>query len=277
MQQLKTRCLANVANLRPHRLPCTYAPIRHTLSRDYTSVLSRSGAHRSLLSPRITARGYRTHFRNNEGRRSNRFVDAINRIPPTALVVGILAANGMVFMMWQGAKGQAAEGDWSQLKWMVQTFTSSAENLKTGRIWVLLTSCFSHESVSHLLFNSFTFFFVGPPTIGILGNVRFLALYLGGGVFGNLVSFGWHRAKDDNRYSSHGASGAIYAVLSFFACVAPKTVFYVYGIVPVPAWAIIPGVLLWDTWGSLSNKKSGTDHSGHVGGILAGILYYFAL
>ena len=32
----------------------------------------------------------------------------------------------------------------------------------------------------HLFFNGFTFYFMAPHVLGILGNVSFLGLYLGG-------------------------------------------------------------------------------------------------
>jgi len=190
------------------------------------------------------------------------------------VVIGIIAVNGAVFMMWQGAKGEAQSGNWKELKWMSETFLCSADNLRKGRYWVLLTSCFSHEGLGHLFFNCFTFYFVGSSAIQMLGNSRFLALYLGAGIFGNVVSAVWHRAKNELNYASHGASGAVYGVLSWFACVAPTAMFYLYGIIPIPAFVIVPGILAWDTWNSLGNKKSSTDHSGHVGGILGGVLYF---
>jgi hypothetical protein len=53
-------------------------------------------------------------------------------------------------------------------------------NLISFESWVLLTSCFSHEGLGHLFLNCFTFYFFGQNAVQILGNSRFLALYLGG-------------------------------------------------------------------------------------------------
>ena len=55
--------------------------------------------------------------------------------------------------------------------------------LANSTMWArhtLITSAFSHESVGHILFNGFTFYFVAPSVLGILGNTAFLCLYLGG-------------------------------------------------------------------------------------------------
>lgn len=51
---------------------------------------------------------------------------------------------------------------------------------QTCHSYTLLTSCFSHEDSMHLFFNGFTFYFMAPHVLGILGNVSFLGLYLGG-------------------------------------------------------------------------------------------------
>lgn len=55
-----------------------------------------------------------------------------------------------------------------------------------------------------------------------------------------------------------GASGAIYSVMSFFACVSPQTKFYIFFVLPLPAWAAVGGVFLWDgiTNGILSATNS---------------------
>ena len=61
----------------------------------------------------------------------------------------------------------------------------------------------------HIFTNAFTFYFMAPPVLQLLGNSGFLALYLGGGVFCALASLWWNNSvKHRPVYSSHGASGA---------------------------------------------------------------------
>jgi membrane associated rhomboid family serine protease len=45
--------------------------------------------------------------------------------------------------------------------------------------WTLVTSTFSHADPGHALFNGLTFWFLAPTALMVLGNVQFLALYLG--------------------------------------------------------------------------------------------------
>lgn len=48
--------------------------------------------------------------------------------------------------------------------------------------------------------------------------------------------------------------GAIYSIVSLFACVAPTAKFQLYGIVPVPAWILVTGLFSYDLYSTLSNK-----------------------
>lgn len=91
--------------------------------------------------------------------------------------------------------------------------------------------------------------------------------------------------------------GAMYAVISLLACIAPKATFQLYGIVPVPAWLCVSGLFLYDAYSAMNNKVCSVDvlwcqlvlirqtsiasrdrYRRHdVGGVLGGILYYLAL
>lgn len=46
--------------------------------------------------------------------------------------------------------------------------------------WAVLTSCFSHKDWGHIFFNGFTFFFMSPMVLKMLGSRSFIGLYLGG-------------------------------------------------------------------------------------------------
>ncbi|KAF9534438.1 hypothetical protein CPB83DRAFT_844247 [Crepidotus variabilis] len=201
----------------------------------------------------------------------------MNKIPQNTVFYGIIGLNGAVFTMWFFAKEKyKQEGDPNSLVWMQQNFTNSWQNLSSGRFWTPLSSCFSHRDISHILFNGFTFFFIGPPVLTLLGSRQFIFLYLGGGLVSSFTSIlysrlGGHR---DPNFASHGASGAIYSVLSLLACVAPKMTFRLYGIIPVPAWLAITGLFGYDFYSTISQKTGTTDTVGHIGGIAAGVLYF---
>ncbi|KAK7470867.1 hypothetical protein VKT23_002283 [Stygiomarasmius scandens] len=174
--------------------------------------------------------------------------------------------------------GQKAkiEGDFKPLRWMHENFTSSWHNLSEGRIWTLLTCDFSHQSPSHILMNGFTYIFLSRPVLDMLGSRRFLGLYIGSGIFASLASMGWHNLVKHRDANSLGASAAIYSLVSFLACVAPRMTFMIYGIIPVPAWLAVTGLFFIDTYSAVHDKQRGTDTAGHVAGISAGVGYYLA-
>lgn len=77
---------------------------------------------------------------------------------------------------------------------------------------------------------------MAPPVIMMLGNTGFLALYLFAGVVSSATSMLFAKMNNQRFYQSHGASGAVYGTISFFAAAYPRTTFLLFFVVPVPAW-----------------------------------------
>ncbi|MDF7626465.1 rhomboid family intramembrane serine protease [Lactobacillaceae bacterium L1_55_11] len=73
--------------------------------------------------------------------------------------------------------------------------------------WRLLTPIFLHAGWMHIITNMITLWFIGPVAERDFGPYRFLAIYLGGGVVGNLLSY-----LCAPLVISVGASSAIFAV-----------------------------------------------------------------
>ena len=70
----------------------------------------------------------------------------------------------------------------------------------TGRVWTLVTSCFSQRDIFHLLMNMMVLWFMGRPMINFLGNTRhsfwlnfgslpkrFVGIYFLGGISSSLL------------------------------------------------------------------------------------------
>ena len=49
-------------------------------------------------------------------------------------------------------------------------------------------------------------------------------------------------------------AAAIYGVVSYLACVAPKMTFQLYGIIPIPAWLAVAGIFSYDTYSAIKDK-----------------------
>ncbi|PIL36792.1 hypothetical protein GSI_00482 [Ganoderma sinense ZZ0214-1] len=235
--------------------------------------------HRSGIN-RGSSGGYGGYNRGPNGP-WQRLRNRLNAIPNNVIFWGIMGLNGLVFASWNlaWAKYQST-GDPSSYLWMRQHFIAGSNNLSAGRWYTLLTACFSHENAGHILFNGFTFYFMAPLVLSILGNVGFLGLYLGSGVVSSLAGIAWRNRVQGREQAqgsgSYGASGAIYAVVSYFACVAPTTSFYIFGVLPLPAWAFVTGIFLYDGYSAVNQHRVGTDTAGHIGGLVSGIVFFIA-
>ncbi|KAF8211332.1 hypothetical protein K438DRAFT_1807129 [Mycena galopus ATCC 62051] len=209
----------------------------------------------------------------NHNRGYFRFLDDI---PQNTVFYGILGLNVAVFTgFWWAKQKITVERDPRMYRWMTNHFTCSWRNLKQGRIWTLFTSAFAHEGFAHILFNGFTFYFMAPLTLSILGSRQFIFLYLGGGAIAELGSIAYTNIFQNGRDpSSLGASAAIYSTLSFLACAAPRMTLLLYGIIPVPIWLAVSGIFAYDTYRTAADSGGITNTSAHVGGLMAGIGYF---
>jgi membrane associated rhomboid family serine protease len=64
--------------------------------------------------------------------------------------------------------------------WLTQNFVLNEANIMAGRLWTLLTACFSHSTGSHIFVNCLGLYFVAPAAASLVGSSAFLGLYLAG-------------------------------------------------------------------------------------------------
>lgn len=134
-----------------------------------------------------------------------------------------------------------------------------------------------HADLMHLLFNMITLYFFGEAIEvfynAVLGPFGFAIFYVGGLVASILPTYFKHR--DDSKYYSLGASGAVSGVLFAYILFAPWTSILIL-FVPMPA--IIYAVLYVAY--SIYSQRTGGDrinHSAHLWGAAYGVLVTIAL
>ena len=147
--------------------------------------------------------------------------------------------------------------------------------VRANRWQTLITSGFLHADIPHLLFNMMTFFFFAFQLERILGPIYFIVVYFGSMIIADLPSISKH--KNDDRYHSLGASGAISGVLFSFILFAPQAeigfLFIPFGI-PSPIFGLL--YLIW-CWYAAKNARDNINHDAHLFGALAGIVITIAL
>ena len=136
--------------------------------------------------------------------------------------------------------------------------------IRKGEQIRFFSSGFLHADFSHLLFNMLALFFFAGDVIYFLGVTRFLVIYLGSLLAGNLLSYYFH--KNEYHYSAVGASGAVMGILYSSILFNPYQ-----SINFIPAWLFGLIYLGYSIYG-MKKRIGNIGHDAHIGGALAGYL-----
>jgi rhomboid protease GluP len=141
-------------------------------------------------------------------------------------------------------------------------FANNYIGIQNGEYYRLFTSMFLHANLSHLIFNMYALYVMGPQVERYYGKLRFLFVYILGGLMGSVFSCVF---SDANVYGI-GASGAIFAL---FGSVAYFTYHYRATLQGLLRSQIVPVILVNLILGFMI---PGVDILAHVGGLIGGIL-----
>jgi len=134
-----------------------------------------------------------------------------------------------------------------------------------------------HNNWQHLLFNMFTFFFMGVHVERIF-KIHFtdhyistyLLIYIGGAIFASLYSL--FTQRKNNSYIAVGASGAVSAIVFSFILFEPLEKMYLFAL-PIGIPSFIFGLLF--IIASLYLAKKNNDaiaHDAHISGAIWGFI-----
>ncbi len=139
---------------------------------------------------------------------------------------------------------------------------------KGNKLYTFITSGLIHADWMHLFFNMFTFFFFAFRLEGMIGHWQFGLLYIISLILSDIPTYIRH--KNDYRYSSLGASGAISAVLFSYILFQPLSMI---GVMFIPMPAIVFGVLYLVYCMYMSkNSRDNINHDAHFFGALTGLI-----
>ena len=82
----------------------------------------------------------------------------------------------------------------------------------------MLTCCFVHIGLFHLLFNMYALLFIGMALEPGMGKWKFATAYLLTGILASLASTAWH-----NNTVSAGASGAIFGMFGVYIALLKRS------------------------------------------------------
>lgn len=154
-------------------------------------------------------------------------------------------------------------------------FGLTAEGLKSGFLWQLLTFQFLHGGLLHLLFNLLGLFYFGRFVEQVLGPRRFLVAYFGAGAIGGMLQGVLMIA-----FPSHfggilfGASAGISGMFALFAMLERDSTVHLYFVLPIRALTLLLVFCAISLFFTLVPSKGDvTAHAAHLGGLLAGIAW----
>lgn len=138
-----------------------------------------------------------------------------------------------------------------------------------GQWWRLLSACFVHIGILHLIVNIYALLYIGLILEPILGKTRFLAAYLISGISSSMTSLWW------NEWSvSAGASGAIFGLCGVF--LALLTARFLAKPIQKAQWASILIFVVYNLLSGLSPSSTSIDNAAHMGGLLSGLIIGYA-
>jgi membrane associated rhomboid family serine protease len=187
----------------------------------------------------------------------------------------IIALNIIVFLAWHLPMG------FNTPSFMANNFLISWDALVEGRYWALIGSAFSHNMFLHIFINMYVLYSFGGVVLRTIGINRFLKFYFVAAIFSSFC----HAAVsafilNEPHLPALGASGAIAGLILLFSLMYPKERILLLGIIPMPA---IVGALAFvglDIWGLVAQAGGHglpIGHGAHLGGAIAGIIYYINL
>lgn len=195
----------------------------------------------------------------------------------TWLISAIVAMFVLQHVVWRLFNAESA---------LDQVLALSVANVASGKIWTLFSYSFLHSRSNflHIIGNLLGLYFIGRALLPTLGSRRFLGLYAAAVAAGGALwlATNWGTAAG----TVVGASAGVIGLFVVFACLHPNQpmTFLLFFILPVTlrpkyvAFALLAfellGFVFYEVMGARSPFGSSFAHSAHLGGMLAGWIYF---
>ncbi|MCI6042132.1 rhomboid family intramembrane serine protease [bacterium] len=191
--------------------------------------------------------------------------DALERIfqgPINWMNLLIVGVNILIFVLTE------IIDDTENVTFMLKCGAAYTPWILEGQWYRLFTSMFLHFGVYHLLNNMVLLLFLGDMLEELTGKWRYLLIYLGGGLAGNIISL-LMDCRSGEMAVSAGASGAVFAVIGGIFVILLKQ----RGRVKDLTLSRLVFVIFLSIYHGF--QSTGIDNAAHVGGLLGGIFLTF--
>lgn len=184
------------------------------------------------------------------------FKEELKKEPVTAV---FMILNVLVFLISEFMGGS------QDISVMLDAGAAYTPYILDGEYYRIFTCMFLHFGIEHLANNMLVLFVLGGRLERTIGKIRFVLIYILGGIFGNILSLVLEMRNGDFGVSA-GASGAVFAVTGALIYVVIRHRGRVEDlstkqILVMAAFSLYFGF-----------TSSGVDNAAHVGGLIAGFL-----
>jgi membrane associated rhomboid family serine protease len=151
-------------------------------------------------------------------------------------------------------------------------------------LWTIVTHMFLHGGIFHLFINMFVLMSLGGLLERIIGQKRYVWLYVLSGVFAGLLSVALSGLYGATEFGARwfgsadvfmvGGSGAIFALAAMLMVLLPQLRFAIIFLpfFTLPAYVMVP-LVLFVTWGASAVGGLPIGNVAHFGGFLVGLGY----
>ncbi|MDF3059197.1 MAG: Rhomboid family protein [Rariglobus sp.] len=163
---------------------------------------------------------------------------------------------------------------------LLRLLTLSFDGITSGFVWTLATHALIHDphSLLHLVLTLLALYVFGRAVVAEIGAKHLLAVFIAAVVSGGVAWLAVNGAQGGQLY---GASAGVSALIVLFACLAPNQPITFFLIdIGMRAKHLAIGLLVLEVLGLVLMEIPGRgswfamSHSAHLGGMLAGWLYF---
>lgn len=202
---------------------------------------------------------------------------------PRTIVGWLIAINVAVWLVDSFTEPRGGAGGRLGGRWLSDWLAVHVDTLyQPWMWWQFVTAGFTHASLGapngfgHILGNMLVLFFLGRSVEERYGPKEFLRFYLATLVFANVAWCVVGKLTGVPGYVGMcGASGAIAGVVVLFAFNFPNVTVLLFFVLPMPAWLLGMGIVLYDIYGAMGgNAGSNVAYSAHVAGAAFAAIYH---
>lgn len=173
----------------------------------------------------------------------------------------LIIVNTLMFLLCIGMTGQIMDFKPSLL-YRLGGLVKVTQMNNYFEFYRLITSVFLHAGLLHFIFNMYALYVIGPQLESFFGRVKYIIIYLGSAIIGNLLSMLFLNETT----VSVGASGAIFGLFGALLYFGYHYRVYLSGVIKSQ---IIPLIAINLFIGFIG---SGINNMAHIGGLIGGVL-----